>query len=97
MNKIQFFYDQDIVALQEKISHWLMENKDINIIATNLSSIGKPSLRAGVMSTEKYVFYLLYTVISNNKMTIEEHAIGEELKPVSMRHIEGNPTARAHN
>lgn len=60
MNQIQFFYDDELILLQEKINSWLSENKDIEIVATDLNSIGKPSTRAGIVRTEKYVFFIMY-------------------------------------
>lgn len=61
MSQIQFFYDDEIVTLQGNINAWLRENKDVNIIETNLNSLGKPgTATAGVPSTEKYIFYILY-------------------------------------
>lgn len=60
MNQIQFFYDDELFLLQEKINKWLSENKDAEIISTDLNSLGKPSPRAGLVTTEKYVFFILY-------------------------------------
>ncbi|MCW3124228.1 MAG: hypothetical protein JWQ38_3720 [Flavipsychrobacter sp.] len=63
MNKVQFFYNDDLLALERKVNKWLAANKDINIIETNLTAIGKPSQRAGFVNTEKYVFYIRYQII----------------------------------
>lgn len=60
MNQIQFFYDDELFLLQEKINKWLSENKHAEIISTDLNSLGKPSSRAGMVATEKYVFFILY-------------------------------------
>lgn len=61
MNKVQFFYDDDLIGLEQKINDWLSQNKDVKIMETNLNSLGKPSQRAGIVNTEKYVFYILYS------------------------------------
>ena len=72
MNRIQFFYDDDLIALQLKINEWLSQNKSITIIATNLSSIGKPSQRAGIVSTEKHVFYIVYSTNDWESLVMEQ-------------------------
>ncbi len=73
MTKVQLFYDDDLIALELKINDWLSQHRDISILESNLSSLGKPSQRAGIVTTEKYVFYILY------KITINEDVV--------MRHI----------
>ena len=99
MNRIQFFYDQDIVALQQKINNWLSQNKDINIVSTNLQSLGKPSQRAGIISTEKYVFYILYIQTSSSMLT--EERTEQEEQPIhsaaSIQHLEGNISVGVSN
>ena len=95
MNRIQFFYSSDIVALQQKINDWLASNKDIFIEETNIASLGKPSQRAGIMSTEKYVFYIRYTSTANNSMTLERSAEHEE--PVSVKNLESSIGSGIHN
>ena len=81
MNKVQFFYDDDLVALEQKINEWLSLNKEIKIIETNLNSLGKPSQRAGILTTEKYVFYILYTAAAWETIAMEKKA--EESMPAS--------------
>jgi hypothetical protein len=76
MNRVQFFYDDELITLQEKINMWLIENRDAKIIATNLSSLGKPSPRAGIVNTEKHVFYILYNV--QNLAAKQELRVAEE-------------------
>ena len=83
MNKVQFFYNDDLIALERKINRWLAANKEINIIETNLSAIGKPSQRAGIVSTEKYVFYIRYHVIDKGAAIAEYHA-EEEISSSSL-------------
>lgn len=75
MNQIQFFYDDELFLLQEKINKWLADNKQVEIIATDLSSLGKPSPRAGMVTTEKYVFFILYRT---NGVIAEATAASEE-------------------
>ncbi len=60
MNRVQFFYDDELILLQDKINSWLKENEYIEILSTDLSSLGKLSTRAGIVRTEKYVFFILY-------------------------------------
>ena len=79
MNRIQFFYDNDLVALELKINKWLSANKEKRIIQTNLNSLGTPGIRAGVTNTEKYVFYILYSTIMKESMLTEKKA--EEILP----------------
>ncbi len=74
MNKIQFFYDDDLIALELKINEWLSLNKEIKILETNLSSLGKPSQRAGITNTEKHVFYILYTTANWENIILEKKA-----------------------
>src|ERR1700744_1481394 len=85
MNRIQFFYDDDLIALQLKINEWLSSNKEIKLIETNLNSIGTPSKRAGITNTEKYVFYILYAVGEWENMlaekSIQEMLPAKELLP----------------
>lgn len=76
MNQVQFFYDDELITLQEKINMWLQENKEVKIIATNLSSLGKPSPRAGIVNTEKYVFYILYS--THSMAAIQELKVAEQ-------------------
>ena len=73
MNKIQFFYDEDLIALEQKINDWLAQNEHIHIEFSSMQSIGKPSQRAGLVYTEKHVFYILY---ANNGLAVtrEHHA-----------------------
>lgn len=74
MNKVQFFYNDDLIALERKINKWLAANKDITIIETNLSAIGKPSQRAGIVRTEKYVFYIRYQLVDKIATSASYHA-----------------------
>ncbi len=60
MNKVQLFYDDDLISLEQKINEWLSFHTEIKIVQTNLTSFGKPSQRAGIVTTEKHVFYILY-------------------------------------
>lgn len=75
MNQVKFFYDDELILLQEKINAWLSEHKNIEIISTDLNSLGKPSSRAGIVRTEKYVFFILYNVKSDQ---MEATAIAAE-------------------
>lgn len=79
MNRIQFFYDDDLIALELKINEWLSSNKEKKIIETNLNSLGKPSTRAGIINTEKYVFYILYSTAEWENILNEKNA--EEILP----------------
>ena len=63
MHKIHFFYDDDLIELELKINDWLERNRQVKIVESNLNSLGKPSGRAGIVNTEKYVFYILYSDI----------------------------------
>jgi hypothetical protein len=74
MNKVQFFYNDDLIALERKINRWLAADKDITIMETNLSAIGKPSQRAGIVSTEKYVFYIRYQVLDKGTAAVSYQA-----------------------
>ena len=74
MNRIQFFYDDDLIALELKINDWLSANKDIKIIETSLGCLGKPSLRAGITNTEKHVFYILYITANWENIIMEKKA-----------------------
>jgi hypothetical protein len=74
MNRIQFFYDDDLIALELKINEWLSSNKEKKIVETNLNSIGKPSARAGITNTEKYIFYILYTSPEWENIMLEHKA-----------------------
>ena len=68
--------------MQEKINVWLQENKEVRIIETNLSSLGKPSTRAGSMGTEKYVFYILYearSAAAKEELRVAEQEISATL------------------
>lgn len=78
MNQVQFFYDDELITLQEKINMWLQENKDVTIIQTNLSSLGKPSPRAGIVNTEKHVFYILYSgrsMVAKQELQVAEQEL----------------------
>jgi len=83
MNRVQFFYDDDLVALEVKINQWLSANKDLKIIETNINAIGAPSTRAGITNTEKYVFYILYSTPEWKNMVAEQSM--EEMLPVLER------------
>ena len=74
MNKIQFFYDDDLIALAAKINEWLYAHAEIKIIETNLTSLGKPSQRAGIVNTEKHVFYILYVTAQWETIVTEQKA-----------------------
>jgi len=84
MNKVQFFYNDDLIALERKINRWLAVNKDITIMETNLSAIGKPSQRAGIVSTEKYVFYIRYHVVDKSTASVSYRAEEEIISSSSM-------------
>jgi hypothetical protein len=80
MNKVQFFYDDDLVAMERKINDWLALNKNIKIIDTNITSLGKPSQRAGITYTEKYVFYILYSAPNtDSKKKLKEDAMESDM------------------
>ena len=81
MNRVQFFYDEELILLQEKINGWLKENDGIEILATDLSSLGKPSARAGVVRTEKYVFFILYRKKEDTISAIAEAALSDTEAP----------------
>ena len=72
MNRIQFFYDDDLIGLELKINEWLSSNKEKKIIETNLNSLGKPSTRAGITNTEKYIFYILYSTPEWENILLEK-------------------------
>ena len=74
MNRIQFFYDDDLIALQLKINEWLSSNREIIIIETNLNSLGVPSTKAGITNTEKYVFYILFSTTEWGNVLSEKNA-----------------------
>jgi len=82
MNRIQFFYDDDLIALELKINEWLSSNKEKKIIATNLNSLGTPGTNTGETSTEKYVFYILYSTTEWESM-ITEKSIEEMLPDIA--------------
>ena len=82
MNRIQFFYDDDLIALELKINEWLSSNKEKNIIGTNLNSLSIPNTMAGVTNTEKYVFYILYSNTEWESM-ITEKSIEEMLPDIA--------------
>ncbi len=88
MNKVQFFYDNDLVALEQKINEWLSFHKEAKVIETNLNSFGKPSQRAGVMSTEKYVFYILYIPGQRRESTTMEKKAEEMASTTAVAHLE---------
>ncbi len=81
MNRVQFFYDDELILLQEKINSWLKEHDDIEILSTDLSSLGKPSARAGVVRTEKYVFFILYRTKDNVISAVAEAALSDTEAP----------------
>ena len=68
MNRIQFFYDNDLVALQMKVNDWLSENRQVKIVETNLNSMGKPTERAGLITSEKHIFYILYSTMDSESV-----------------------------
>lgn len=81
MNRIQFFYDDELILLQDKINSWLKENEDIEILSTDLSSLGKPSARAGIVRTEKYVFFILYRKKEDVISAVAEAALSNTESP----------------
>ena len=74
MNRIQFFYDDDLIALQLKINECLSSNREITIVATNLNSLGVPSTKASITNTEKYVFYILFSTQEWGNVLSEKNA-----------------------
>jgi hypothetical protein len=72
MKRVQFFYDEDLVALELKINEWLSANKEKKIVETNLNSLGQP--RDGITNTEKYVFYILYSTAEWENILREKNA-----------------------
>ena len=74
MNRIQFFYDDDLIALQLKINEWLSSFREITIIETNFTSLGVPSTKAGITNTEKYVFYILFSTQEWGNVLSEKNA-----------------------
>lgn len=86
MNQVQFFYDDELIILQEKINVWLQENKEARIIETNLTSLGKPGARAGTSGTEKYVFYILYNA-HNTAEKQELKAAEQEISTTMVRDV----------
>ena len=100
MNKIQFFYDEDLIALEQKINDWLAQNEHIHIEFSSMQSIGKPSQRAGLVYTEKHVFYILY---STNGLAVakeqQEHQgqLTDNPAEVKINHITPPPPPGEHN
>lgn len=90
MTRIQFFYDDDIIALELKINEWLSDNKDKKLIETNLNSMGKPSTRAGITTTEKHIFYILYSTAEWENILLEKTA---EESP-AIEHLEKKPDSQ---
>lgn len=61
MKKIQLFASPTIISLQLKINDWLAENKDTDIIETNITALAKVSVLGSDNETEgQYAFYVLY-------------------------------------
>ena len=85
MNRIQFFYDEDIISLEMKVNEWLLTNKEIKIINSNLQTLGAPSSRAGITNGEKYVFFILYSVTAWETLLSEKAT--EEIIP-TIEHLE---------
>ena len=79
MNRVRFFYDDDLIALELKVNEWLSSNKEKKIIETNLNSLGTPGARSGILPTEKYVFYILYSTAEWENILMEKNA--EEVLP----------------
>ena len=77
MKRIQFFYDDDLDALEVKINEWLSSNREKKIIETNLNSLATLSVS---MRAEKYIFYILYSTAEWENILMEKKA--EELLPV---------------
>ena len=86
MNRVQFFYDDDLIVLELKINEWLSSNKEKKIIETNLNTIGTPSTRAGITNTEKYVFYILYSTAEWENL-IAEKSIEEMLPEANIEQL----------
>lgn len=59
--KIQLFAAAGMPALQSEINQWLAGHADIDIIATNITSLAKVNVLSSDASTEgEYAFYILY-------------------------------------
>jgi|GEM_PF-1070783 len=97
MNRIQMFYNDDLVALQLTINEWLTEHKEIEIVDANISSLGKPSQRAGVTSSERHIFYILYRLADTGIKAAQELTAHEpqesalEFGPVVQSPMEPGP------
>ena len=98
MDRIQFFYDDDLIALELKINEWLSSNKEKKIISSNLQAFGTPSARAGITSGEKYVFYILYSMAEWETLLLEKTVEEEqEVTIPSLNNIETNANNKAKN
>lgn len=59
--KIQLFTATNMPALQSEINLWLAEHPDIELIATNITSLAKVNVLSSDAQTEgEYAFYILY-------------------------------------
>jgi len=71
MKKVQLFSANNIEDLQQKINTWLANNKDINVIETNLNTINKPDTIA-LLDAELYSFYILYDIVNQKAKEKEQ-------------------------
>jgi hypothetical protein len=77
MKKIALFSATDISELQYQINGWLADNKDVDIIETNLTTVSKTVRLSQKDEGELYTFYILYGIINQEAKEIEQLAENE--------------------
>ncbi|GGH77244.1 hypothetical protein HNQ91_004169 [Filimonas zeae] len=59
MKKVKIFAADAYDRLQQVVNEWLRENKDINVLTSNLETVQK--------TATEYLFYILYTAIDQEE------------------------------
>ncbi|MDR3681661.1 MAG: hypothetical protein P4L41_16960 [Flavipsychrobacter sp.] len=93
MKQVKIFSALDVVTLQYQVNEWLSENKNVDIIETNINSFGTPDAN-GKKSNEKYTFYIIYSTIPHP--VAEAAAILEESLPSSTQMPDMNTDILPH-
>lgn len=79
MARIKLFAAGDITMLENSINEWLLENKGIQIIRSNINSLAGHWEAGDTHRIEKFVFYILYNV--SKTRSSRKAAIIEEMIP----------------
>lgn len=59
MKKVKIFAADAYDRLQQVVNEWLRENKEINVLTSNLETVQK--------TATEYLFYILYTAIDQEE------------------------------